>query len=41
MKKTTLLAGAILLSFLGTGKMKAQLNTNPDKFLGNITSTLR
>lgn len=38
MKKTTLLAGAILLSFLGTGKVKAQLNTNPDKFLGNITT---
>lgn len=38
MKKTTLLAGAMLLSMLSPGTARAQLNTNPDKFLGNITT---
>lgn len=38
MKKTTLLAGALLTSFLSAGTVKAQLSTNPDKFLGNITT---
>lgn len=39
MRKFTQLCSALLLSLLATGSAKAQLSTNPDKFLGNITTS--
>ncbi len=38
MKKTTLFAGMLCAMMLFGGQAKAQLNKNPDKFLGNITT---
>lgn len=38
MKKITQVGSLLLLSLLTAGTAKAQLNTNPDKFLGNITT---
>lgn len=37
--KTKLIITAFIASMLSTGSVKAQLSTNPDKFLGNITTS--
>ena len=37
--KTKLIISAFIASMLSTGSVKAQLSTNPDKFLGNITTS--
>lgn len=38
MKRYTLVTGALLLASMFMGQARAQLSTNPDKFLGNITT---
>lgn len=38
MKKTTLLAGVLLMGLFAATPVKAQLSKNKDKFLGNITT---
>ena len=37
--RTKLIITTFIASWLSTGSMQAQLSSNPDKFLGNITTS--
>ena len=37
--KTKLIISAFIAGMLSTGSMKAQVSSNPNKFLGNITTS--